>query len=161
MDPRIAPLAGALRLNRRLYKNCLEGITEEQARVRPSDTTNSAVFVAAHMAESRYYTLKVLGAERNNPLAPSLGEWRGIDEIQEWPSLAEIESAWNDASAALDARLADITPAQLDAPSGTQMPIEDTSVLGLFTFMVQHDSYHLGQLSLLRKHCGLPAMAYS
>ena len=41
------------------------------------------------------------------------------------------------------------------------MPIDDTSVLGLLGFMVQHDSYHLGQLSLLRKHCGLPAMAYS
>jgi uncharacterized damage-inducible protein DinB len=31
----------------------------------------------------------------------------------------------------------------------------------LFGFMVQHDSYHLGQLSLLRKRAGLPAMSYS
>lgn len=161
MDPRIAPLAGTLRLNSRLFKNCLADLTEEQARIRPSDTTNSAAFVAAHMAQSRYYTLKVLGAERPNPLVPYLGEWRGIDEIQEWPTLPEIESAWNDASTALDARLAAIAPAELDAASGTQMPIEDTSLLGLFTFMVQHDSYHLGQLSLLRKHCGLPAMKYS
>ena len=41
------------------------------------------------------------------------------------------------------------------------MPLEDSSVLGLFGFMVQHDSYHLGQLSLLRKYAGLPAMSYS
>ena len=109
----------------------------------------------------RYYTLKVLGAERPNPLVPYLGEWRGIDEIQEWPSLREIESAWTDASGALQARLEAMTAAELDAPSGTKMPIDDTSVLGLLGFMVQHDSYHLGQLSLLRKHCGLPAMAYS
>jgi len=161
MDPRVAPLAGTLRLNERLFRNCLDGVTEEQARVRPSDATNSAAFVAAHMAESRFYTLKVLGAERPNPLVPYLGEWRGIDEIQVWPSLSEIESAWTDASGALAARIEAITPAELDAPSGTKMPIEDTSVLGLFSFMVQHDSYHLGQLSLLRKHCGLPAMAYS
>lgn len=161
MDPRVAPLAGILRLNNRLYRNCLDGVTEEQARIRPSDTTNSAAFVAAHLAESRYYTLKVLGAERPNPLVPYLGEWRGIDEIQEWPSLREIESAWTDASGALQARLEAMTAAELDAPSGTQMPIDDTSVLGLLGFMVQHDSYHLGQLSLLRKHCGLPAMAYS
>ena len=161
MDPRVAPLAGTLRLNRRLFRNCLDGITEEQARARPSDVTNSAAFVAAHMAESRFYTLKVLGAERPNPLARYLGEWRGIDEIQEWPSLAEIESAWAEASVALDARLEAVAPGELDAPSGTRMPIEDTSVLGLLGFMVQHDSYHLGQLSLLRKHAGLPAMAYS
>jgi len=161
MDPRIAPLAGTLRLNSRLFTNCLADVTEEQARLRPSDTTNNAAFVAAHMAESRYYTLKVLGAERPNPLVPYLGEWRGIDEIEKWPSLPEIASAWTDASTALEARLEEIAPAELDAPSGTQMPIEDTSVLGLLMFMVQHDSYHLGQLSLLRKHCGLPAMKYS
>jgi uncharacterized damage-inducible protein DinB len=33
-------------------------------------------------------------------------------------------------------------------------------VLGALTFLVQHDSYHLGQLSLLRKWAGLPAMRY-
>ena len=41
------------------------------------------------------------------------------------------------------------------------MPLEDSSVLGLLGFMVQHDSYHVGQLSMLRKHAGLPAMSYS
>jgi uncharacterized damage-inducible protein DinB len=129
--------------------------------VRPSDTTNSARFVAAHLAESRYYILKILGAARPFPLERYLGEWRGIDEITEWPSLAEIKAAWAEATAALEERLGAIGAAELDAPSGTQMPIEDRSVLGLFGFMVQHDSYHVGQLSMLRKHAGLPAMSYT
>ncbi len=161
MDPRISPLAGLLRLNTKLFRNCLDGLTEESARVRPSGTTNSAAFVAAHLAGSRFYILKVLGAERPNPLARYLGEWRGIDEITEWPSLAQISSAWAEATAALETRLGGITTAELDAPNGTQMPIEDHSLLGLFAFMVQHDSYHVGQLSLLRKYAGLPAMSYS
>jgi uncharacterized damage-inducible protein DinB len=161
MDSRIAPLVVILRLNTKLFGNCLDGLTEEQCAVRPSDTTNSARFVAAHLAESRYYTLKVLGAPQPFPLERYLGEWRGIDEITEWPSLAEIKSAWAEASAALDARLGAFGAAELDAPSGSQMPLEDSSVLGLLGFMVQHDSYHLGQLSMLRKHAGLPAMSYS
>jgi uncharacterized damage-inducible protein DinB len=161
MDPRIPPLTGILRTNTKLFGNCLDGLTEEAARVRPSGTTNSATFVAAHLAESRFYTLKVLGAERPNPLARYLGEWRAIEEITEWPSLAQIRSAWAEATAALEARLAAITTAELNAPSGTQMPIEDRSLLGLFAFMLQHDSYHVGQLSLLRKYAGLPAMSYS
>lgn len=161
MDPRIAPLAGILRLNTRLFDNCLAGLTEEQGRVRPSDATNSATFVAAHLVESRYYTLKVIGAPEPCPLEKYLGEWRGIDEITQWPSLAEIRAAWQAGTAALLARLGGITGAELDAASGTSMPLDDTSVLGLLAFMVQHDSYHVGQLSLLRKHAGLPAMAYS
>lgn len=161
MDPRIAPLAGILRLNNRLFANCLDGITEAQCHERPSDTTNSAAFVAAHLAEARFWGLKILGAERTNPLEKQLGQWKGIDEITTWPSLEEIRSAYAEASRALDQRMASITGAELDAPSGSQMPLEDSSVLGLFAFMVQHDSYHLGQLSLLRKHAGLPAMSYS
>jgi uncharacterized damage-inducible protein DinB len=161
MDPRLAPLAGILRLNSKLFGNCLDQVTDAQARERPSDTTNSGTFVAGHLAEARFWGLKILGAERANPLEKYLGQWKGIDEITTWPSLAEIKSAWAEASAALDRRMAAITPAELDAPSGSQMPLEDSSVLGLFAFMVQHDSYHLGQLSLLRKHAGLPAMSYS
>jgi hypothetical protein len=42
-----------------------------------------------------------------------------------------------------------------------RFPIGDATVLGLIAFMVQHDSYHIGQLALLRKHYGLPAMRYS
>ena len=161
MDARIAPLAGILRINTRLFRNCLEDLTEEQGRLRPSETTNHATFVAAHLVESRYYTLKILGAGIPCPLERYLGEWRGIDEITEWPTHEEIRAAWADVSAALETRLANITAEALDAPSGTRMPIEDTSVLGLFAFMVQHDSYHVGQLSLLRKHVGLPAMSYT
>ena len=161
MDARIAPLAGILRINTRLFRNCLDDLTEEQGRLRPSETTNHATFVAAHLVESRYYILKILGAGIPCPLERYLGEWRGIDEITEWPTHKEIRAAWAEASAALETRLKNITAEALDAPSGTRMPIEDTSVLGLFAFMVQHDSYHVGQLSLLRKHVGLPAMSYT
>lgn len=161
MDPRIAPLAGILRLNNRLFANCLDGLSEEQCHGRPSEATNSAAFVAAHLAEARFWGLKILGAEAVNPLEKHLGQWKGINEITTWPSLEEIRAAWTAGSAALDKRMDAITPAELDAPSGSQMPLEDASVLGLFGFMVQHDSYHLGQLSFLRKHAGLPAMSYS
>ena len=34
------------------------------------------------------------------------------------------------------------------------------AVLGAVAFLLQHDSYHVGQLALLRKHFGLGAMRY-
>jgi uncharacterized damage-inducible protein DinB len=161
MDARIAPLAGILRINTRLFGNCLDDLTEEQGRIRPSEATNHATFVAAHLVESRYYTLKILGAGIPCPLERYLGVRRGIDEITEWPSHGEIRAAWAEVSAALETRMANIPAEALDAPTGTRMPVEDTSMLGVFSFLVQHDSYHLGQLSLLRKHAGLPAMSYT
>ena len=88
MDSRIAPPAEILRLNTTLFRNCLDGLSDEQAAAR-------------------------------------------------------------------------LTPADLDGPSGAKFPLFNGTVLATLTFLVQHDSYHLGQPSLLRKYCGLPACVSS
>ena len=36
---------------------------------------------------------------------------------------------------------------------------DDGTVLGELAYLVQHDSYHLGQVSLLRRQMGLPPMS--
>jgi uncharacterized damage-inducible protein DinB len=162
MDPRLAPLTEILRLNTRLFRNCLEGVTDEKAAIRPSASTNSAAFVAAHVAEARFFLLKMLGAEQPSSLAAYLDGARGINDVKQFPPVAEIQRAWTTASHALRDRLDTMTAAELDASiaSPFPLPISDPTALSLLTFFVQHDSYHIGQLALLRKHAGLPAMQY-
>jgi uncharacterized damage-inducible protein DinB len=161
MDPRISALTSILRLNTKLFRNCLDGITDDQAATRPSSTTNSTAFVAAHVADARFYLLTVLGAQQPNPLATYLAGAKSIDDVKEWPSLDVIQRAWTDASHALRDRLDVMTPAELDAPVTTHFPLADQTVIGALTFLVQHDTYHIGQLALLRRHVGLPAMRYT
>jgi uncharacterized damage-inducible protein DinB len=163
MDPRIAPLTNILRMNTRLFRYCLEGVTDEMAASRPSSSTNSAAFVACHLTEARFSLLQMIGGTEKSPIATYLENARGIDEVKRFPSLAEIQNAWTTASHALRDRLAAMTPAQLDASIACPfpLPIPDPTALSLLTFFVQHDSYHIGQLALLRKHAGLPAMQYA
>jgi len=161
MDPRIAPLAETLRMNAQLFRNCLEGITDAKAAVRPSQDCNSSAYVAAHLVESRFYLLKTLGGERANPLERYTGSWKGIDEISDWPTLRQIDKAWSEVNDVLEERLQKITPKELDTAITTQLPLATKTTLGMLTFLVQHDSYHIGQLSLLRKYAGMPAMQYS
>ena len=160
MDARVIALAEVLRLNTKLFRNCLDGLTDEQAAVRPSPETNSAAFIAAHLADSRYFILKVLGDARPSPLGPYLKGAKGIDDVKQCPPLAETLAAWTAASHAIRDRLATLTATELDASVTIRLPAEQT-VLGVLAFLVQHDSYHIGQLSLLRKYVGLPAMAYT
>jgi uncharacterized damage-inducible protein DinB len=160
MDSRIAPLAEILRLNTTLFRNCLNGLSDEQAAARPSGATNNAAFVAAHLTNSRFYLLKALGVDEPDPLAPYLDGRQSLDELANLPPLAEIQAAWTKAAHLLRDRLAALTPADLDGPSGAKFPLFDGTVLATLTFLVQHDSYHVGQLSLLRKYCGLPAMRF-
>jgi uncharacterized damage-inducible protein DinB len=53
-----------------------------------------------------------------------------------------------------------MTAVDSDAPVTTQFPMPNATVLGVLTFLVQHESYHIGQLALFRKCAGLPAMSY-
>jgi uncharacterized damage-inducible protein DinB len=162
MDPRLSPLADMLRLNSRLYRNCLAGLTDEQARVRPAGPgpTNNAAFVAAHLVDSRYYLLSVLGVTEPSPLKGATGGFNDISQVTAFPPLTEIQAAWNTAGDTLGRRLGSVTAAELDAPLDPGFPVEPKSMLGVLTFMMQHESYHLGQLGLLRKHAGLAAMGY-
>jgi uncharacterized damage-inducible protein DinB len=160
MDARITTLTSILRLNTKLLRNCLDGLTDEQAAVRPSPATNSAGFIAAHVADARFYLLTLLGAPQPNPLSAYLEGAKSIDDVKEFPPLDAIHRAWTDASHALRDRLDMMSAAELAATVGTRFPMADQTVLGALTFLVQHDTYHIGQLALLRKHLGFPAMRY-
>jgi uncharacterized damage-inducible protein DinB len=160
MDARVEPLAAILRLNTRLLINCLAGLTDETARVRHGDGVNSATFIAAHVTDSRFFILRTLGGSLENPLSASLDKAKGIDDITEWPALDTIRTAWTDVSAAIDARLEAAQAGELTLPVDARFPGVDRTRLGALTFLVQHDSYHIGQLALLRKPAGLPAMSY-
>ena len=160
MDPRVKPLAEILRLNTRLLVNCLDGLTDQSAQVRHGEGVNSATFIAAHVADSRFYLLRTLGGARDNPLSVYLDKASSIDEITELPSLDSIRDAWSGVSADLDAVLDAATAEELELPVKARFPGVDATRLGALTFLVQHDSYHVGQLALLRKPAGLPAMSY-
>mgnify|MGYP001278336801 CR=1 FL=1 len=162
MDPRVTALAEMLRLNGRLYQNCLAGLTDQAARERLAGpgATNSAAFVAAHLVDSRYYLLDCLGVKQASPLTGAKGGFNNIADVTDFPSLATVRTAWQTAGDLLGKRLASLTAAELDTALAPGFPIETQTTLGLLTFMVQHEGYHLGQLGLLRKHSGLPAMGY-
>ncbi len=160
MDSRVIPLAEILRMNTRLFRNCLDGMSEAQAMARPTTYTNSAGYVASHVTNSRYYLLSVLGLPTTNPLAELTGKATRIEDIDVPPSLAVIRDAWTTASHLLRDRLDAVTAAELEAQIETRLPLPDKSVLNITTFLSQHDSFHIGQLALLRKYVGLPAMRY-
>ena len=94
MEPQVAPLRAILELNTDLLLNCLDGLSDEEARRRLEGGGNTIAFLAAHLTDTRHFLANRLGHPLANPL-------------------------------------------------------------------VQHDSYHIGQMGFLRRQLGKPAMAYA
>lgn len=163
MEPRIIPLHATLKLNTRLLLNCLDRVSDETAQTRPSERTNSIAYIALHMHDARHYLAKYLGTEEPNPFKEITELAQGIDDITVYPSLAEMRTAWMEISLALEQHLAQLTASDVDRPSppdAPAFPVGDPSILGGLAFLLQHEAFHIGQLALLRKQLGHPAMSW-
>jgi hypothetical protein len=83
-----------------------------------------------------------------------------IDPKIKYPSLSKISELWNVLAPSFVNALSKVSDEQAAAvmPFGT--PINDDSFIGFFGFLISHESYHIGQMSLVRKYLGLSAMSY-
>jgi uncharacterized damage-inducible protein DinB len=61
----------------------------------------------------------------------------------------------------LQAVLGRLSAAELVEPTAQRFLAEDTTRLGMVAFLVQHDSYHLGQIGFIRRQLGKPPMSYA
>lgn len=147
-------------LHTRLYLNCLDGMDDSTARWRAEARTNSALFVAAHLVDSRAWTARMLGLDIPAPFGGSLKYGTSIEDVPDLPDLEEVTDEWAAVSALFEARLVALTPEDLAAPAAQRFPVDDPTVAGSLAFLLHHEAYHIGQLGLLRRAVGLPAMKY-
>jgi RimJ/RimL family protein N-acetyltransferase/uncharacterized damage-inducible protein DinB len=161
MDPQVAPLHAVLELNTDLLLNCLDGLTDAEVRERLPGGGNSIAFLTAHLTDTRHFLSRRLGHPLPNPLSRYLAQAGSIDDIVEWPSLDEQRAWWRGVGRHLCDVVAGRTAEELRRPDLHRFPMGDSTELSLIAFLVQHDSYHIGQVAFLRRQLGKPAMAYT
>ena len=162
MDSRMVPMHAMLRLHTRLFLNCFDEISDEMARQRPNEDTSSMAYIGLHMHDARHYLARFIGLSESNPFERITATAQTIDEIEIYPSLAELRTAWLEVTAALDGRFETLEADSLSDPPlevDFAFPFEDTTLLGGIGFLLHHEAYHIGQLALLRRIHRMPAMS--
>jgi len=161
MDPSLVGLSTILKLNTRLFVNCLDGVTAEMLRSQPAPNVNHIGLVACHLIDARCYLLKLLDMEVPDPFDGRLERVQAVADMTWCPTVDELTSWWRDLAPKLDARLESVTAVDLEKPVDMPFPTDDRSVRGAIAFLAQHESYHIGQIALIRRCLGLPAMTYT
>jgi uncharacterized damage-inducible protein DinB len=161
MDARLTPLVTILGLNTDLLLNALDGLSESEAQHRLPGGGNSVAFLAAHLTDSRHFLASRLGHSLPNPLSRYLADAKSIDEIRSWATLDQVRAAWISISTHLLTVLESVDSEQLDQANAHRFPCDDATVLGMVTFLTQHDSYHIGQVGFVRRQLGKPAISYA
>lgn len=160
MHPQIAPLFEILTLNTRLFRNVLDGVDDAAAERRPGNGTNNAAFIAIHVLDARAYLARMVGVDYHHPFEAELEQVKSIDEMSEFPRLEIVLAAWRELSGLLLAHVAELTEDELRSEAPVEFPVADRSKLGGLAFLLQHESFHIGQLALLRRYLGFGPLSY-
>jgi len=158
MNLRIEPLHSTLNLNSRLFLSALAGVDDGVATTRPNGNTNHMAFIACHLLDARHYLAEYTGRATEKPFKEVLEGAKGIEDISEFPTLIEIRSEWKQIAEILSEHLSRLDDETLTKDSSQRFPIEDPTLLGGITFLLEHESHHIGQLAFLRRYFALPSL---
>jgi uncharacterized damage-inducible protein DinB len=126
----------------------LAGVEEAAAAARPLLGAHSIWEIVHHLTVWNDVPRRRLDGEGLQNLPAEL-DWPpvGVVSADAWQAAL---TALEDAHAALHARVLDLADAQLDDP----VTGSDSTVRGMLFGVLQHNAYHAGQITLLRKAPG-------
>jgi hypothetical protein len=153
-------LALIINLNERLFLNALDGVTDQQAGERLTDHNNPMTWLATHTTWARYNMLLFLGKPVKNPFEGKFENFKAYDPADNYPSLESVKNEWKNASKLVREALDSVSEEQLSGDSPLKNPTGDFSNGGTLAFLVQHESYDIGQMAFLKKYFTKEAMKY-
>ena len=154
METDFANIEGIFKTNTDIVNKAIAEVSAKDWFRQPGGDSNHLMWVTGHIIWSRGNVLRALNAEWTLPW-PALFE-RGVSltDQTKYPSVDEVRSAWHEVSAKLGSSLA-AAPADFLAKSAPQGPPSlDGKISGLVAFLGYHETYHVGQISYLRKWLG-------
>jgi uncharacterized damage-inducible protein DinB len=138
----------------------LEGFSQEES-LRPGPGGGNCVnWVLGHIVTSRNGILALLGEEPALHAAVAERYRRGSQPIAHARDAAHLDilvQALEDSQRRLLAALGRASELDMAKPAASPaIPSGDTSVGGQLSFLHFHETYHAGQLGLLRRNAGKP-----
>lgn len=140
-------------LTHRVIGRQLEGVTHEESLVQPPFRGNCLNWVLGHIIVSRDEALTILGEDLPWDESVASRYQRNSDPItsaEEALPLSQLQALLDESQSRILAGLARLSPERTEEREG-----EDTDSIGeRLTFANWHETYHVGQLELLRQLAG-------
>jgi len=155
-------------LNTKLFNNVLKGIGEPESRSRLTPHLNHLAWISGHLTSLRYDMGRMLlGLKAEFPYTgmycdpgqPPPGN-RPLDESLSYPPLVEILEYWNSLAFPFAASLPQLSKEQLSREMPFSVPVGGNRLVDLLVFVANHEAYHIGQMSMIRKGLGHGSMSF-
>jgi hypothetical protein len=151
------------------YLFSLEEIADKDGNKVLSDQVNSLEWLAGHLITGRYRNILRLGVKIEpyksldrfiNQSAPPPNAI-AFDKKIIYPSLTESREQWSNYAEIFLNAIKNVDEHILESALPFQIPTGGKTVEDALAFMIMHESYHIGQMSIIRKLLGYKSMRIS
>ena len=143
------------------FPNVIDGISDEDAQNRLNTKANHVAWITGSLVNQRYEIAKILGINVKQTSEELFKDYKGIQDNVKYPSLAEFKKDWEAITPALRDALVNLSEEKLHGPDPFKMPGGDYTFQDTLTFIIDRESYCIGQIGLYRRLLGYEAMKYS
>jgi hypothetical protein len=146
-------------LHTKFFNRVIEGFTEKDANNRLNAAANHPSWIAGSCVQERYQLANALGTQQKSTFHHLFGEHKGIQDNITYPALTEFKKDWEKISPVLKNSLLNITDEQLESIVPFRIDGELTYYEAI-SFIIDRESYCIGQIDLYRRLLGYEAMNY-
>jgi hypothetical protein len=149
------------------FMNVIEGISNDDGKKVSIDKTNSIEWLCGHLITGRYRNIMRLGIQIepykhldkfvNQSIPPPNAI--AFDPKLNYPSLEECRNQWKTYTEIFMNGLRTVDESVLKSSLPFPIPTGGTTVHDALVFIVLHETYHIGQMSLMRKALGYSSMS--
>ena len=146
-------------LHSQLFLNVIDGISDKDANNRLNTHANHPSWIAGSLVHERFDLAGLLGSTVQSEHHELFSNHQGLRENTEYPVLKDYVADWKKITPILREALQKTEPDKFEqvAPVDMGKPI---SYYELIYFIVDRESYCIGQLGIYRRLMGYPAMKY-
>jgi hypothetical protein len=150
-------------LNNKWYHNVLDGFTDAETNQRLHDDTNMnhVKYLAGHLVNVQYTYPVIAGVEISHKwddLFAGLGQTKALDNYP-YPAIEEIIAEWELINESVRSKLEKITKKDLGKII-PETPFGDVKKIELWGIINLHQTYHIGQIGILRRGFGKAPMRH-
>jgi uncharacterized damage-inducible protein DinB len=147
-------------INSNLLNNCFKDVKEEFAQ-KSINNNNNFIQIAIHILDARYYISELLGLKNAFQFREIFSKADKPNNIKLLPSTKEVLSDINNMTDLIISKLLVLEEKNLKKNISYNFTYVESTILGSITFLIQHESYQVGQLGYIRRHLGMDSVKYT
>ncbi|UKJ05861.1 DinB family protein [Solitalea lacus] len=162
-DSRMYAIISLYDIHTKLYRNVIEGISDNDAHNRLNTKANHVAWLAGSLVNERLEMVNLFSGDSEKKLITKASYklfegYKGIQDNEIYPTLSDYRQDWETVTPVLKDLLENISTEKLN--SLFEMPEMTIPYYELITYMAHREAYCIGQIGLWRRLLNYAPMKY-